>query len=83
MSPIRIEIPSRREPTRAEQVNAAADILIETIRSAGLNPYRAARNVMVRALVREWVYGRTTRSGFVHSLRILAILNPSLTGGGR
>jgi hypothetical protein len=81
--PIRIEIPNKPEPTHAEKLAAAAQILVNTIREAGLSPRRFYAHPLAADLVREWVFGRTDRAGFVHSCRILAILNPDLLGGGK
>jgi hypothetical protein len=49
-----------------------------TTRPDELDPMKAGRNEMVRALALDWRNGRSTRAEFINGCRNMGIFNPEL-----
>lgn len=67
-----LSIPTRRQ--------AAADVVAEALREAGLDPGRAAGNPMIRAMVAAWSRPEIGRMQFVESCRKLGMMNAKMKG---
>lgn len=74
MEPLRIDIPSAKPPSVAL---AAADILIDAIREAGVDPRKAYGVPIIHDMAVMWRDGEMTRAEFVSGCRKFAILNPA------
>lgn len=68
----RIDIPN------GKPANDAADIVISTLQSVGMDVRKAYRNRMVIECIGEWVRGGFTVEQFKKAMRNLMVLNPAL-----
>lgn len=74
----RIDIPNAKPADPARQ---AAAITIRVLRECGMDPYKAARNLMARELCMAWTRGELNEAGFRRAIGNLLITNPNLKGG--
>lgn len=56
----------------------AGQIVIDALRECGIDPMKAARNLMMQQLVMTWGRGEMARETFLRACRNMKILNPSL-----